>query len=97
MNYILILGILLICGLFATRVTRLINLPNVTGYLVIGLIAGLINVTMDCVNSIVTRFAEFTKPARQVIKFLLIVLAIVIVLLVIYHFLTQYGIIKPFA
>ena len=38
MNIILFLGILLLLGLMATRVSRKINLPNVTAFLVVGLL-----------------------------------------------------------
>ena len=47
MNYVLLLGILLVLGLVATRVTRLIKLPNVTGYLVVGLLLAIIFILMD--------------------------------------------------
>lgn len=47
MNFILILGVLLILGLVSTRVVKLFNLPNVTGYLVIGLLAALGCVLVD--------------------------------------------------
>ena len=47
MNFILILGILLILGLVSTRVVKLLNLPNVTGYLVVGLLAALGCVLVD--------------------------------------------------
>ena len=47
MNYVLLLGILLILGLIATRVTRLIRLPNVTGYLVVGLLLAIVFILMD--------------------------------------------------
>lgn len=47
MNYVLLLGILLILGLIATRVTRLIRLPNVTGYLVVGLLLAVVFILMD--------------------------------------------------
>ena len=47
MNYVLLLGILLILGLIATRVTRLIKLPNVTGYLVVGLLLAIVFILMD--------------------------------------------------
>ena len=47
MNFILILGILLILGLVSTRVVKLFNLPNVTGYLVVGLLAALGCVLVD--------------------------------------------------
>lgn len=42
MNLVLFLGVLLLLGLIATRASRKINLPNVTAFLVVGLlIAGL--------------------------------------------------------
>lgn len=44
-------------------------------YFVVGLITGLVNITMDCINAVVTRFAEFTKPAKKIILFILIVAA----------------------
>ena len=47
MNFILILGVLLILGLVSTRVVKLFNLPNVTGYLVVGLLAALGCVLVD--------------------------------------------------
>jgi len=47
MNYVLLLGILLVFGLIATRVTRLIKLPNVTGYLIIGLVLALLFLLAD--------------------------------------------------
>lgn len=47
MNFILILGVLLILGLVSTRIVKLFNLPNVTGYLVIGLLAALGCVLVD--------------------------------------------------
>ena len=47
MNYVLLLGILLVLGLIATRVTRLIKLPNVTGYLIVGLLLAIVFILMD--------------------------------------------------
>lgn len=47
MNFILVLGVLLILGLVSTRVVKLLNLPNVTGYLVAGLLAALGCVLID--------------------------------------------------
>ena len=47
MNYVLLLGILLVLGLVATRVTRLIKLPNVTGYLIVGLLLAIVFILMD--------------------------------------------------
>lgn len=47
MEYIILLAILLIVGLVSTRVTRLFNMPNVTGYLIIGLITAIICIILD--------------------------------------------------
>lgn len=47
MNYILLLGILLLLGLLSTRVVKKLKLPNVTGYLVIGLLTALICILID--------------------------------------------------
>ena len=40
MNTLLVIAIALILGLLSTRLMKLIGLPNVTGYLVVGLIIG---------------------------------------------------------
>ncbi len=40
MNILIVLAILIIVGLLATRIIRLFNLPNVTGYLIAGLLIG---------------------------------------------------------
>lgn len=40
MNELLIIAIALILGLLSTRIMKLIGLPNVTGYLIVGLIIG---------------------------------------------------------
>ena len=40
MNSLLVIAIALILGLLSTRLMKLIGLPNVTGYLVVGLIIG---------------------------------------------------------
>ena len=47
MNIVLFLGILLILGLVATRASRLINLPNVTAFLVVGLVIALVCILID--------------------------------------------------
>lgn len=41
MNFILILGILLVVGLLSTRLMKVIKLPNVTGYLIVGLLTAI--------------------------------------------------------
>ena len=47
MNIVLLLGLLLILGLVATRASRKINLPNVTAFLVVGLIIAGICIWVD--------------------------------------------------
>ena len=51
MNIVLLIGILLILGLASTRVVKLVKLPNVTGYLVVGLIAAVICILIDTFNN----------------------------------------------
>lgn len=63
-------------------------------YFMVGLITGIINITMDCVNAIVIRFAEFTKPARNVIVFVLITFLAGSIIIVILFLLKKYGIIN---
>lgn len=55
MSVLLYIGIMLLCGLLFGRLTKLIGLPNVTGYLIAGLIFGphVLGVfSLDTVNSI---------------------------------------------
>ena len=47
MNFVLYLGVLLLLGLMSTRVVKLLKLPNVTGYLVVGLIAAILCIVFD--------------------------------------------------
>ena len=47
MNFVLILGILLILGLASTRLMRLVKLPNVTGFLIVGLVVAICCVLLD--------------------------------------------------
>ena len=47
MNFVLFLGILLILGLISTRVVKIVKLPNVTGYLVVGLVACILCLVLD--------------------------------------------------
>jgi len=47
MNIILFLGILLVLGLASTRVMKIFKLPNVTGYLIIGLLSAIVCVIID--------------------------------------------------
>ncbi len=51
MNFILILGILLILGLFSSRLMKILHLPNVTGYLLIGLLTACICLLIDKFNN----------------------------------------------
>ena len=39
MNFVLVVGILLVLGLASTRLMKILKLPNVTGYLIVGLLA----------------------------------------------------------
>ena len=41
MNFVLVVGILLILGLASTRLMKILKLPNVTGYLIVGLLAAI--------------------------------------------------------
>lgn len=50
MNFVLFLGILLILGLASSRVMKVWKLPNVTGYLIVGLIAAVLCIVIDLVN-----------------------------------------------
>ena len=47
MNFILVLGILLVLGLASTRVMKVLKLPNVTGYLIVGLLTALVCLLID--------------------------------------------------
>lgn len=47
MNFVLILAILLIMGLASTRLMKLIKLPNVTGFLIVGLLVAIVCVLVD--------------------------------------------------
>lgn len=47
MNFILILGILLVLGLASTRVMKKLKLPNVTGYLIVGLLTAFACLLID--------------------------------------------------
>ena len=47
MNLILFLGILLVLGLASTRVMKIVKMPNVTGYLIVGLIAAVLCIVID--------------------------------------------------
>ena len=51
MNIVLLIGILLILGLASTRVVKLVKLPNVTGYLVVGLIAAIACIVIDSLTN----------------------------------------------
>ena len=47
MSFVLFLGILLVLGLVSTRVVKIVNLPNVTGYLIVGFLAALFCIFID--------------------------------------------------
>lgn len=47
MNFVLILGILLVFGLASTRLMRILKLPNVTGFLLVGLLIAVACVLLD--------------------------------------------------
>ena len=64
MNIVLLIGILLILGLASTRVVKLVKLPNVTGYLVVGLIAALFCILIDTFNN-----TELTEELNLVNNF----------------------------
>ena len=52
MNLILFLGILLVLGLASTRLMKILKLPNVTGYLIVGLLAAIICILIDNYSSL---------------------------------------------
>lgn len=55
MTFIFILGVLLVLGLVSTRLMKIFNLPNVTGYLIVGFLTALICLFIDNVtNSFLT-------------------------------------------
>lgn len=47
MNQVLFLGILLLLGLMSTRIVKQAKLPNVTGYLIIGLLVAILCIVID--------------------------------------------------
>lgn len=51
MDFILVLGILLILGLASTRLMKILKLPNVTGFLIVGLIAALACIGIDALTN----------------------------------------------
>ena len=61
MTFVLILGILLILGLASTRVMKIFKLPNVTGYLIIGLLTALVCMLIDNANNNNTLTSELTR------------------------------------
>ena len=76
------------------KILMLILMPLLIAYYVVfGVFTGIINITMDCVNAIVSRFAEFTKPARKVIIFVAIVAAIGLTFFVVWSLLKKYNVI----
>lgn len=61
MNEVLFLGILLVLGLMSTRLVKKVKLPNVTGYLIIGLLAAVICLVIDAVSNSTTLTESLTK------------------------------------
>lgn len=61
MNFVLILGILLILGLASTRAMKIFKLPNVTGYLIVGLLTALVCMLIDNANNNNTLTSELTR------------------------------------
>lgn len=61
MNFILILGLLLILGLASTRLMKLFKLPNVTGFLLVGLIVAIVCLFIDGDSSGVTLSQELNN------------------------------------
>ena len=61
MNFVLILGILLILGLASTRVMKIFKLPNVTGYLIIGLLTALVCMLIDNANNNTALTSELAR------------------------------------
>ena len=61
MNFVLFLGILLILGLISTRVMKIFKLPNVTGYLIVGLIAALLCIVIDKTSKETFLASELTQ------------------------------------
>ncbi len=53
MNLVLFVGILLVLGLASTRIMKIFKLPDVTGYLIIGLIAAVVCIVIEkcCTDS----------------------------------------------
>ena len=47
MSFVLFLGILLVLGLISTRIVKMVSLPNVTGYLIVGFLAALFCIFID--------------------------------------------------
>ncbi len=47
MDLVLFIGILLVLGLISTRLMKVLKLPNVTGYLIIGLLAAIVCIIID--------------------------------------------------
>jgi len=61
-------------------------------WVIFGGITGIINIIMDCVNSIMVRFAELAKPARKVLFFLIILGVVALVVFLTFYFLRKFGI-----
>jgi len=68
MNTVLFLGLLLILGLLATRLTAKIKLPNVTAFLVIGLIIAVICIIIDN-NGYTSQYSTLTESLGKMNTF----------------------------
>ena len=70
MNIVLFLGVLLICGLLATRISKKINLPNVTAFLVVGLVIAIICILVDRTGYIGLDGRTLTEDLNRMNKFI---------------------------
>ena len=70
MNIVLFLGILLLLGLIATRASRKINLPNVTAFLVVGLIVAITCILVDNTGYIGSTGMTLTEELNKMNKFI---------------------------
>ena len=70
MNIILFLGILLLLGLMATRASRKINLPNVTAFLVVGLLIAGACILVDLTGYKTTTGTSLTEDLNRMNSFI---------------------------
>ena len=69
MNVALFIGILLLLGLIATRASRKINLPNVTAFLVVGLLIAVVCILVDRTGYIGSGGMPLTEELTKVNSF----------------------------